>query len=134
MAYTHSELHTMARHYVIACLWADCEEGTKPRATTQAHGVAVSRCRKFLDAIGVDVLAELREAHRQGYGSHPDCGTVAPVFAAIGHDFYLTTAGHGVGFWDRAELEPYGLGDRLTEFCKPIGEPNPTFYRGWLYF
>lgn len=33
----------------------------------------------------------------------------------IGHDYVLTTAGHGAGFWDRGYGE---AGDRLTEACK----------------
>lgn len=31
-----------------------------------------------------------------------------------GHDFWLTRAGHGVGFWDRDLGE---LGDQLSEIC-----------------
>lgn len=33
----------------------------------------------------------------------------------IGHDYVLTTGGHGTGFWDRGLGE---LGDKLTEACK----------------
>jgi len=33
----------------------------------------------------------------------------------IGHDYVLTTGGHGAGFWDRGYGE---AGDRLTEACK----------------
>lgn len=35
----------------------------------------------------------------------------------VGHDFILTTNGHGAGFWDRGL--PYG--NELTELCKPFG-------------
>ena len=35
----------------------------------------------------------------------------------IGHDFILTTNGHGTGFWDRGL--PYGK--ELTELCEPFG-------------
>jgi hypothetical protein len=38
----------------------------------------------------------------------------------LGHDFWLTRAGHGAGFWDRGMGE---IGDRLTKACeayKPI--------------
>ena len=33
----------------------------------------------------------------------------------IGHDYVLTTGGHGVGFWDRGLGD---AGDRLTEVCR----------------
>lgn len=36
-----------------------------------------------------------------------------------GHDFWLTRNGHGAGFWDRGLG---GLGDQLTEACRPYGE------------
>lgn len=135
--YTETELHVMAKHYVIAAIWADCPEGTHPRATRKALAIAHNRCERFLGLIGPDMLASVRERHSEGYGTHPDCGDVAPVFAAMGHDLYLTSAGHGVGFWDRDELEPKDLGDKLSAFCgwgKAIGEPGTDFYRGWLYF
>lgn len=38
---------------------------------------------------------------------------------AIGHDFWLTRNGHGVGFWDRGLGE---RGDYLTSMSKPFGE------------
>lgn len=89
--YTDTELDVMARHYVIAAIWADCEEGTHPRATREALRIARVRCARFLALIGPDLLASVRE--RPEYGAHPDCGNVAAVFAAMGHDLYLTSAG-----------------------------------------
>lgn len=39
----------------------------------------------------------------------------------VGHDLWLTRGRHGAGFWDRG----YGdAGDRLSEACRPYGEPN----------
>jgi hypothetical protein len=42
----------------------------------------------------------------------------------IGHDYVLTSGGHGTGFWDRGLGE---LGDRLTEACKAT-------YREWYLY
>jgi hypothetical protein len=42
----------------------------------------------------------------------------------IGHDYVLTSGGHGAGFWDRGLGE---LGDKLTEACK-------TPYREWYLY
>ena len=65
----------------------------------------------------------------EGYGAHPDAGSPE---AAFGHDLYLSTAGHGAGFFDRRELG-YDLGDKLQDAARRFGEPQPAFYRGWLY-
>ena len=35
-----------------------------------------------------------------------------------GRDFWFTRNGHGVGFWDREELEPLGLADTLSEAAR----------------
>ena len=34
-----------------------------------------------------------------------------------GRDFWFTRNGHGVGFWDRTQLESGNLGDALTFAC-----------------
>lgn len=136
MTYTKTELETMARHYCIAAVWADAPEGTNPRITSSSRDAARRVCARFLELIGPGMLAELREAHARGYGTHPDCGDVEPLFAAMGHDLWLTSRGHGVGFWDRDELKPSDLGERLSAFCgwrKPIPEPEVECWRGWAY-
>lgn len=46
-------------------------------------------------------------------------------WAHAGHDFWLTRAGHGVGYWDRAELYADRLGDRLTDASRQAGEQWP---------
>jgi len=37
----------------------------------------------------------------------------------IGHNFWLTRSGHGVGFWDRGLGK---IGDDLTDICGEFGE------------
>lgn len=131
---TERQIDVMARHYCIAAIWADCEESTHPRPTKAALETARRRCKRFVELIG-PLFDQAMQC--EDYGTHPDCGTIEPKCAAMGHDLYLTCAGHGVGFWDRKELEANGLGDKLTAFCGwrgPMGEPNAEFYRGWLYF
>ena len=49
-----------------------------------------------------------------------------------GRDFWFTRQGHGVGFWDRAELAG-GLGAGLTAAAKAMGEVWPYVARGWIY-
>jgi hypothetical protein len=61
------------------------------------------------------------------------CNFAAPLLAEAvkrngytperaGHDFWLTRNGHGAGFWDRGELKEGGLGDKLSEAAKTMGE------------
>jgi hypothetical protein len=129
------ELETIARHYLIAAIWADAPEGTRPRATSESKLCAVEIPQAFLGHIGAERFQQIRDAYTTGYGAHPDCGKVAPYCAALGHDLYLTRAGHGVGFADRDVL-PEDLRDYLHDQCgwgKPMGEGEVTFYRGWLY-
>ena len=44
-----------------------------------------------------------------------------------GRDYWLTRNGHGVGFWDRSELEADKLGDKLSDTCRYNGV---DMYRG----
>jgi hypothetical protein len=66
----------------------------------------------------------------------PDtCAGPIDTFAYAGHDFWLTSAGHGVGFWDRGLGD---LGDQLTAACKPleyrmeayVGDDNLVYVTG----
>lgn len=43
---------------------------------------------------------------------------------AIGHDLFLTSAGHGAGFWDRWSGDSWGAryGRELTDHARPYGE------------
>lgn len=120
----------MAKHYLIAAVWADCPEGTNPRVTKQAIRQAEITCAKFTGLIA-NLWHEILE--HPDYWAHTDCG--GRPEAAIGHDIYLTSAGHGVGLWGRDSL-PSELGGKLSAFCgwrKAIPEPEPQFYRGWMY-
>lgn len=114
------ELETVARHMCIAAVWADAEEGTRPRLTHSAMDTARRFAVAFIEA-HAEMFAEAMDA--PGYGAHPDAGSVA---AAFGHDLYLTARGHGVGFWSRDELAENDLGDRLSA---PLRD---NFRRWWI--
>lgn len=84
--------------YIAAMLWADTPD-TDMENCDSSH-----------------ISDELMERIRS------DCAKFYPMIATLslgddsqnGHDFYLTTQGHGVGFWDR----DYGSdGDVATEYC-----------------
>lgn len=126
---TNDKIHTAARHFCIAALWADCEEGTSPRITKEARDWAFEFIKKFAMAYPEYVNKALV---CEGYGRHPDAGSPE---AAFGHDLYLTARGHGVGFSDREELGKVGeqLHQILTTGWRSW-QVEPDFYRGWLYF
>lgn len=55
-----------------------------------------------------------------------------------GRDFWLTRNGHGVGFWDREELDWFSAGDNAVKLgdaldalcCRQAGFPEVDLYRG----
>lgn len=125
----------IAKHYCIAAVWADCPEGTRPRVTKQAYAAAIDIANQFLAMLTPEQKQGIESAYANGYGAHPDCGNVSPWWAAVGHDLYMTRAGHGVGFQDRDAL-PETLRRELKNLCgwnNPMGEAEVSFYRGWLY-
>lgn len=126
---SRTPLQVMADHYIIAAIWADCPEGTHPRATGQARRIALQVCEDFARDAG-DLLTEA--CNRPGYGDHLDCGTEHPAYAAAGHDLYLTSQGHGAGFWDREPLREGDLGEYLSRIAERF-RTEPDFYRGWMY-
>lgn len=126
---TPGQIQEVADHYIKAAIWADAPEGTKPRATVATEREAFNICKRFIDR-NLPLFNEAMERASNGYGAHPDAGSAE---AAFGHDLWLTTRDHGVGFWCRDELESNDLGDRLSTACREFGEPSYEFYRGWFY-
>ena len=119
----------IAKHYIIAALWADAPEGTRPRAPRETEEKALRLARDFVRAIGPKCQAYLK--NNTEYFKHLDCGGRAE--AAIGQDLWLTSQGHGVGFWDRDALRE-DVRAFLTALAKRKDFTRyPEFYRGWLY-
>jgi hypothetical protein len=77
--------------------------------TTAFLAEAVEDCRAFVLAVqaaGIDPQAD------------PD---------QIGHDFWFTRNGHGVGFWDRPEIYGQSDADALTDIARGFGEAYADF-------
>lgn len=126
----------IAKHFVIAALWADAEEGTSARPSKAMQNDALEYAREFLQNLTPELMAAFEQAKENGYSIHPDCGGY--VEGAIGHDLWLTMRGHGVGFWDRDALDfplesGETFGDALTKVAKTVGEPYLYQRRGWAY-
>jgi hypothetical protein len=126
--YRLEQISEVAKHYILAAIWADAPEGTQPRASQETQEEAFRQCAKFIMECGPLFDAAMARFER-GYGTHPDAGSAE---AAFGHDFWLTRQGHGVGFWDRKELGKE-LGQALTDAAHARREANYEFYRGWFY-
>ena len=119
----------IAQQYIVAALWADAPEGTRPRAPRETEEKALQLARDFLRAIGPKCQEYLE--NNTEYFKHLDCRGRAA--AAIGHDLWLTSQGHGAGFWDRAALR-----EDVREFLTGLAQRKeftlyPEFYRGWMY-
>lgn len=131
--------------YLEAARWADAPEGSLARFPKSEIEKARADCLAFIAACGplVDKAVSLYSAEQ------------------FGCDFWLTRCGHGVGFWDRHELDtPAGfcvtyldrdgrtfatdpdesLGDALTAIAygrthiSKFAYASLSAYRGWLYF
>lgn len=121
-------LETIVKHFLIAAVWADAQEGTHPRIPRETRAEATLFVCSFLGA-----YPELCEAalKNDDYGTHPDAGSAA---AAFGHDLFLSARGHGVGFWSRDEL-----GDTGEALAAALRNEWRRWYlevdqsRGWLY-
>lgn len=69
-------------------------------------------CRSFVESNAGDLLDYCRERDRSTEDTPEEYA---------GHDFWLTRAGHGAGFWDRGLGE---LGDRLSAAATAYGSPD----------
>lgn len=114
-------LDSFAMAYAIAALWSTTDDDGEhldnkynvsdfsPKALTRI----INDCGKFYDEMK-DVLAAAWESSE--YRAPINC---TPLEYA-GHDFWLTRAGHGCGFWDGDYPEKEG--EILTEKAKEFGE------------
>ncbi len=118
--------------YIEAILWADClpfcesdgwhdaESGGREHldvsSETRQAIIERGQLREFV-ADNLDDLLQYVAACNSGVRVPYDASQGSPESFA-GHDFYLTRAGHGAGFWNR---DLGSLGDRLTEAAKAAG-------------
>lgn len=93
----------MVTHYLTCAVWADLEEGTE-------HDLDSSDLSCWTARSIAEAYIDCADFARRTWA---DLAIIDAEQA--GHDFYLTTRGHGTGFWDRGLGE---VGERLTEACK----------------
>lgn len=98
-------IEIVLEHYLIAALWSCTDDNDAPFDSNWSTydffqdtlSKSTSDIQKFIDLAG-HMLEGITDE-------------------MIGHDFWLTRCGHGVGFWDR-ELE---YGEELTTICQTFG-------------
>lgn len=121
-------LDTFFTAYVTAMLWATNDESDESGGIPMDYNYDISDispeslfemrgdCDGFLrSAIGGHVVKDLLAALPQSEG----------IFSQAGHDFWLTRAGHGTGFWDRPGVYGEQLAKDLTNLCKTFPEQWP---------
>jgi len=122
------DLDAMIEGYVECALWADympepTDEEPEPElgggndlglrpddaSTKRIH----ETCESFFNFHAADCMEYVERMVSENRLSGWDDGTPESY---LGHDLWLTSHGHGAGFWDRGLG---ALGDRLTEASKP---------------
>lgn len=109
----------IVKGYIDAMLWSTC--GSSDPSTgeelesledfepsSQLKGEAWFICSNFYDSNEQDCLLFVDQ-----YQSHYN------LWECLGHDLWLTSAGHGTGFWDRGLGD---LGNRLSKACEHLGK------------
>lgn len=104
---------------LVAALWSTLDDNGEPLDSNHAIGDFTTE--------GLEIL----KAHALSFFSrcwfYVDHEEIHRDMTDLGHDFWLTSAGHGAGFWD-GDWPTYG--DRLTELskCYPFEHIDLTEY------
>lgn len=112
-------LNDFARGYVEAAFFTngDCGDDDEfciaDRDAESLHPSAVAAIRDYCAKFEQDAAALLKQAYARDYDA-----------TQAGRDLWFTANGHGVGYWDRDELEAAGLGDRLADAAQGFGESS----------
>ena len=113
------DLETMVNAFLSCALWSssNCNEEIDEEfmdgiystedIDQQSLDMVNKVCAEFVSKITPNDLAEYLETF--------DYSGLCNNYTNLGHDLWLTSQGHGAGFWDRDLNE---LGDRLTELAE----------------
>lgn len=107
---TYDDLDCFTQGYIDAAMWTECNSDNPELENadfTDIHPDCVADIIKDCEAWQKEHVKLLDKACERGYDA-----------AQAGHDYWLTRNGHGVGFWDRVELDAGDLGKHLTAACE----------------
>ena len=110
--------------YITAALWSsvsDDDDGITDEYDADDIGTATLQ---YLVCVAYKFYRE-NKCYIDAEPEPPTCNDGSCRYAMAGHDFWLTSAGHGAGFWD-GDWPKYG--DLLTKKSKSSGEI--TLYLG----
>ena len=109
-------LEKIVTGYIVAMLWSSCE--THPTSGDDLESLEDFEPSQELKEKALEICTEFYNKNESDcilFSEQYQPSQNFDVWECLGHDLWLTSAGHGVGFWDRGLSE---LGDRLTEACK----------------
>ena len=119
------DLDEFTRAYMEAALWSstahgDDENGTDDVPMDELYEISDidPKCYRIM-------VTDCEKFQEENYADLYEIDDIDPQYsndAMGGHDFWLTRAGHGAGFWDGDWPEPQAT--RLTEACERMGEAN----------
>jgi hypothetical protein len=96
------DMEAMVEGYCECAAWAnEPEEETWGTFSDEGRATAARVCREFVEMAGPLVQEYLTKQNAR----------------QMGHDLWLTSKGHGAGFWDRGMGELGGGGDKLTKIA-----------------
>lgn len=113
--FTWQDLQTAGSAFALSAVWADCDDGTRPRVTDQ------------LQATGMHLAVWLAQVEPAAVAAAIDRRGLSD----FGHDLFLTARGHGAGFWDRQELREGDVGDTLSGVLRRVHLETEQ-YRGYM--
>ena len=117
------ELDEFTQAYIDCALWSTNDESTPGGGNPfddnydendiddDTFRTMITDCQQFQRQNAIDIIDEnyLQESHHS-------------IEEMAGHDFWLTRAGHGAGFWDGDWKD--AAGQRLTKSSETFGEFN----------
>lgn len=113
--FSKKEIDIFISAYTTAMLWSSSDTLPDGEDVDSLEGFDLSY--SVIESVESDCLAFLVAYRYQIL----DAFRVSPsyTFEAAGHDFWLTRAGHGAGFWDKGLGE---VGKELTDAAHSFGE------------
>jgi hypothetical protein len=144
-SHPYYSLNTFAKGYVEAMFFTNGDTGDEREHLLNDWGVerltraAVARIKERCAEFEKRAADLLREAYERVVHEHVSGGFSLSHAAydydeaCAGRDFWFTSQGHGVGFWDRTALEADDLGRRLSDVAEEFGELYVDAYRGWIH-
>jgi hypothetical protein len=115
---TREQRHAFIDGYVLAMLWANTQGDNGPDATDFTPDESPEELRDMLtwDALKA-LVRDAVDFYTAQQGDLTRAAETRP-WDHLGHDFALSRAGHGTGFWDRGLGE---VGDSLHAAAKVYG-------------